>query len=319
MRHPAARHVDLRLAVAVVLVALAIACGRSDPPRLEVTPLPANGTTNSGDLRYQLRNVGGRTLALDGLASTCGCAAITQLPETLAPGAASVLAVQCRPVRAVGEVVRELRLRSSDPSNPETVLRITQPGGDAGPDPAALYFGYVAVGESAVRDVVLPVAVSAASVMLPAQSELRVEPMPARADGAHGVRVVFTPRLAGVVRATVDLGPAGGMLPVIAVGYAGVLAFPAEVRLTRSAGLPNITLIGLGDEPLAITHIDYPPGLAGELRTVVPGRQFRLVLRGRGLAGAAGQAVIRLRREGGDPILTIPVVGAEIGDRVPTA
>ena len=319
MRHPAARHVDLRLAVAVVLVALAIACGRSDPPRLEVTPLPANGTTNSGDLRYQLRNVGGRTLALDGLASTCGCAAITQLPETLAPGAASVLAVQCRPVRAVGEVVRELRLRSSDPSNPETVLRITQPGGDAGPDPAALYFGYVAVGESAVRDVVLPVAVSAASVMLPAQSELRVEPMPARADGAHGVRVVFTPRLAGVVRATVDLGPAGGVLPVIAIGYAGVLAFPAEVRLTRSAGPPNITLIGLGDEPLAITDIDYPPGLAGELRTVVPGRQFRLVLRGRGTAGAAGEAAIRLRREGGDPILIIPVVGTEIGDLAPTA
>jgi len=208
MRHPAARHVDLRLAVAVGWWRSRFACGRSDPPRLGVTPLPANGTTNSGDLRYQLRNVGGRTLALDGLASTCGCAAIMQLPETLAPGAASVLAVQCGLCAPSGRSSASCGCASSDPSNPETVLRITQPGGDAGPDPAALYFGYVAVGESAVRDVVLPVAVSAASVTLPAQSELRVEPMPARADGAHGVRVVFTPGVAGVVRATVDLGPA---------------------------------------------------------------------------------------------------------------
>lgn len=309
MSNPAAPCRDLRLVVA--LMALMVACGRSDPPRLEVSPLPASARASAVDLRYQLRNVGGRTLTLEGLAPACGCAPISRLPEMLAPGAASVLEVQCRPPGAGRDVVRKLRLRSSDPSNPETALRIPLVGRGAGPEPAALYFGYVSVGESAVRDVVLPVAVAVGGLTLPAQSALGVEPLPVRADGASGVRVRFTPRVPGVMRATIDLGSAAGVLPVVAVGYDGVLAFPAEIRLARAtgaAGLPVITVIGLGDEPLAITHVDYPPGLAGELRTVIPGRQFRLVLRGR--ADAVGAAAIRLRRDPASAaFLTIPIVG----------
>jgi hypothetical protein len=159
-------------------------------------------------------------------------------------------------------------------------------------------------------------AVAAESLTQPAEAGLTIEPMPVRADGALGVRVRFAPRVAGVVRADLDLGPAGGMLPVTAIGYESVLAFPAEVRLssaTGAAGLPVITLVGLGAEPLAITEVDYPPGLAGELRTVIPGQQFRLALRGRLHADAAGfgVAAIRLRRDaGGAPLLTIPVVRA---------
>jgi hypothetical protein len=299
----------------IVLMALAIACGRSDPPRLTVSPLPASGKA-SVDARYQLRNVGGQALALDGVVPACGCAATSQLPETLAPGASSRLDVRCRSPRTVGDVVRELRLRSSDPSNPEIAISVTLAGARDGPDPATLYFGYVPVGESLTRDVVLPMAVAAESLTPPAEAGLTIEPMPLRADGAHGVRVRFAPRVAGVVRADLDLGPAGGVLPVTAVGYGSVLAFPAEVRLSSAAGaagLPAITIMGLGAEPLAITQVDYPPGLAGELRTVIPGQQFRLALRGRLHADATGfsGAAIRLRRDaGGDPLLTIPVVSA---------
>lgn len=297
---------DWRLVVAVST--LAFACGRSDPPRLKMSPLSAS----ANDVRYQLRNVGGRTLMLDGLAPACGCVPTSRLPETLAAGASTVVDLQCRPTRTVGEAVRELRVLSSDPSNPETIVRVTLPGQGPGPDPAALYFGYVPVGESAVRDVVLPVPVAVETLTPPAQAELAVEPMPARADAAFGVRVRFTPRVPSVVRATIDLGPAGGPLAVVAVGYAGILALPAEVTLPRAtgaAGLPVITLVGVA-EPLAITHVDYPPGLSGELRTVIPGRQFRLVLRGRGHAGAGA---IRLRSDAGAPLLTIPVVGSEAG------
>jgi hypothetical protein len=314
MRHPATRGERW---LAVALVALAVACGRSDPPRLEVRPRPADATASSGMVGYQLRNVGGRPLALDGLTPACGCAATARLPEVLAPGASTTLTVRCRPSRTTAQVVRELRLRSSDPSNPETVLRVTLPGVGAGPEPAALYFGYVPVGESVWQDVVLPAAIAAESVRGPLGSELGIEPMPARADGARGVRVRFTPRVAGVVRTTIDLGAAGGALPVVAVAYDGVLAFPAEVGLSRAsggAGLPVITLVGLGAEPLAITHVDYPPGLGGELRMVVPGREFRLVLRARGRIEAGGAAAIRLRRGPGDPVLTIPVVGSAAGD-----
>lgn len=294
---------------------LAVACGRSDPPRLKVSPLAESGRagvrSDVVDARYQLRNVGGRVLALDGVAPACGCVATARLPESLAPGASSMLDVSCRQPRTVGDVVRELHLRSSDPSSPETVLRVTLAGVGPGPDPAALYFGYVPVGESISRDVVLPVALLVDHVAAPTPAALSLEAMPVRADGGHGVRVRFTPRVAGVVRATIDLGSAGGALPVIGVGYEGVLALPAEVRLSSAngAGLPAITVMGLGDEPLAITHIDYPSGLVGELRTVIPGRQFRLILRGRGRADADGAATIRLWRDAaGDPILTIPVV-----------
>jgi hypothetical protein len=183
-------------------------------------------------------------------------------------------------------------------------------GDSAGPDPSALYFGYVPIGKSALLDVVLPVAPSLDRIAAPAQAEVSLETMPTRADGAHGARVRFTPRVAGVVRTTIDLGPAGGALPVIGVGYASVVAFPAEIRVPSStgAGMPAITVMGFGDEPLAITHIDYPAGLAGELRTVLPGRQFRLVVRGR--ADVGGIPAIRLWGESGDdPILTIPVLG----------
>jgi hypothetical protein len=323
MRSPPASRADQRRVarLVVALMMLASACGRSDPPRLTLSPLLASGTASASssvvDACFQLRNVGGRVLALDGVVSACGCVATSHLPETLAPGASSRLDVRCRLPRTIGDVVvRELRLRSSDPSNPETAIRVTLAGAREGPDPSALYFGYVPVGESVTRDVVLPMAVAAGSLTPPTEAGLTIEPMPVHADGAHGVRVRFAPRVVGVVRADIDLGPVGGVLPVIAVGYGRVLAFPAEVRLPSAAGLPAITLVGLGDEPLAITQVDYPPGLAGELRTVIPGQQFRLALRGRLLADAAGvgSAAIRLRGDAaGEPLLTIPVTRAPSG------
>jgi hypothetical protein len=288
------------------LLAFALACARSDPPNLKTSLLPGARPT---EIRYQLRNVGGRPLALDGVAPICGCAAVTPLPEVLASGASTMLDVRCRAPRG-DAATRELRIRTSDPGATETVLPITLPGAGVGPEPAALYLGYVRVGESVVRDVVLPAPIPVASLVAPVETGLAIEPMPARGDAPYGVRVRLTPSAPGVLRATIDLGPAGP-LPVVAVVHAGILAFPAEVRAPRrSGGVPPITLVGLGDEPLAIARVDYPPGLGGELRTVSPGRQYRLVLRGRG-SGAPGP--ISLRNAAGAPLLVIPVVGADAG------
>jgi hypothetical protein len=309
----------LRVARGVVGMAmlLALGCGRSDPPRLKVTELPVSpaGTTTGAaastiDARFQLRNVGGRPLALDEVVPACGCAVTSRLPATLASGASTTLAATYRVPAATGRVVRELRLRTSDPQDPETPLRVTVAGRSAAPEPSALYFGYVAVGESAVRDVVLPAAVG---VLAPSpRPDLTLEPLPARADGALGVRVTFAPSAPGIARATLDLGAAGA-LPVIAIGYESLMAFPSEIRVPRptgAAGLPSVTLVALGDAAVAMTTIDYPPGVSGELKTIVPGRQFRLVLRGRATAG-------EIRVHGGaahDPLLTIPVVDAAGGD-----
>jgi len=288
-----------------VLVSLTLACARSDPPNLKTSLLP--GSERPTEIRYQLRNVGGWPLALDGVAPICGCAAVTPLPEILASGASTILGVQCRAPRGAA-ATRELRIRTSDPGGVETVLPITLPGSGPGPEPAALYFGYVRAGESVVRDVVLPEPVAVASLVAPVDTGLALEPMPARGDAPYGVRVRLTPNAPGVLRTTIDLGPAGP-LPVVAVVHAGLLAFPAEIRVPRgSGGVPPITLVGLGDAPLAIARVDYPSGLSGELRTVTPGRQYRLVLRGRGAPGA-----ISLQSAAGAPLLVIPVVGADAG------
>jgi uncharacterized protein DUF1573 len=303
-----------RLGCALVLAT--VACGRGEPPRLAVRSQPPLAAGAVVDTRFRLQNVGGDTLVLDDLVSACGCVPASRLPTSLAPGAGADLDVRCRPPREVGKVVRELRLRSNDPANPETPLDVTLAGTGAGPEPSALYFGYVAVGDSAVRDVVLPLAPG--DLAPAAHPELIVEALPPRADGAHGVRVRFTPRAASIVRTSIDLGPTLGALPVTAVGYDAVMAFPAEVRLPRptgASGLPSITLIANGAAPLAITQVDYPAGISGELRTIAPGRQFRLLLRRHG--PLEHDASIRVRRAAGtDPILVIPVVDAT-GDGQP--
>ncbi len=307
-----------RVLVAAIAV-IAIACGRSDPAHLEVSALPADAAPSARPdvvrVRYQLRNVGGRPLGIDGIAPACGCRPDSRLPESLAPGAATMLDVECRAPGSAGETIRELRLRTTDPLHPETTLRVALQRPSPGPAPAALYFGYVQVGESAARDVALPIAVAAERLVSP-RPEVAVEALPARSDGTHLVRIRFSPRAPGIVRAALQLG-AVGALPIIAVGYDQVMAFPAEVALPETSGasgVPAVTLVGVDDHPLAVARVEYPPGISGEVRAITPGRQLRLVLRGRRTSEAASPGAIRLYgASGSDPILTIPVVGAAPG------
>lgn len=306
MRTTVTRRAELGLTILVCI----FACGRADPPRLETSALPVVADAGGTTARFQLRNVGGRALAVDGVVPACGCAATSRLPAALGPGATSMLEVRCLPPHGGNDGARELRLRTSDPAHPEIPLRVSVGATTPGPDPGALYLGYVAVGETVVRDVVLPTAVT--GLAPPALAELTLEPLPVRADGAHGVRVRFAPRVAGIVRTTIDLG-AGGRVAVSAVGYDGAMAFPAEVRLPRpsgAAGWPVVTLMGLAEAPLAISRVEYPPGVTGELRTVVSGRQYRLLLRGRPSSPAAA---IRVYGEAA-PILGIPIIDGDAGD-----
>jgi hypothetical protein len=111
-----------------------------------------------------------------------------------------------------------------------------------------------------------------------------------------------------------DLGPAIARLLVTGVGHGGVLAFPAAVhiRSTGSGALPAITIKGIGDVPIDAPRVEYPEGLSGELRTVAPGRQFRLVLRTRGPVGVG--AAIRIHAGApGEPVLVVPVDAARPG------
>ncbi len=310
MRRADGRSNAVRAALAA-LVGLAASCGGNDPPRLKASPLPAAAPiAGISDVRLQLRNIGGRPLALDGVGRVCGCVPTDTLPATLAPGATAMLALRCRAPRIAGTAERALVVRTSDPRKPAVAVPLALPG--AVPGPAPLYLGYVGVGTSAVRDVVLPGPVAVDGLAPSAEPALALEPMPTRPDGAAGVRVRFTPSRPGVVRAILDLGPTGGPLPVVAVGYGEAMAVPAEVRLpvTVTGALPAITVVGVGATPLAITGADVPDGLQGELRTIVPGRQLRLVLR-RVPGRSPGAGTIRLRgADGTTPVLAIPVVAA---------
>jgi len=295
------------LAIAAML-AVAAACTRSEPARLEVRALTTVAEADAIAARFQLKNVGGQLLTLDGIVPACGCMPASPLTDALAPGATQALDVRCTVPRDAGAVVRELHLRSSDPSSPETALPVTLQGRSTGPEPAALFFGYVAVDASETRDVVLP---PGTAVPPPARTDLTVEPLPARPDGAHGIRVRFTPRAPGVVRTSVSLGPNAGALPITAIAYDRILAFPSELRVPRptgAPGLPSITLVGRGPAPLAIANVDYPSGLSGELRPIVPGQQYRLVLRGR--PAITADAAIRIRGARGEELLAIPVGAA---------
>ncbi len=292
--------------VAAWLAAGAVGCTRGAPARLAVTPLPSARVDGVLRAAFELRNEGERPLFLDRVVPACGCGVRSRLPAELAAGAVTRLDVECRGPRITGDDACELRLFTSDARSPETPLRVAVGRVPAGIPP--VYLGYVAVGTTLARDVPLP---STTGEIAPRPGgELEVEAQPPAADGTPVLRVRFTPRFAGVVRRTVDLGPAG-RLPVTAIAYARAVAFPPEVRLPRptgASGLPTVMLVATGAAPLAIARLEYPPGMTGELRAVVPGRQYRLVLRARG-ATPARDAEIRVVAAGlAEPVLVIPVI-----------
>src|SRR4029077_12923445 len=99
---------------------------------------------------------------------------------------------------------------------------------------SALYFGYVPVGGSATRELALAADTATAGAPLAREAEPHVETRPPRARGRHVVRVRFTPHAAGPFHGTLTLDgrPA---IAVSAVGYRGVLAFPAELTLPSEA------------------------------------------------------------------------------------
>ena len=294
----------------LVLAALgaSAACASGDPPRLGVGDLPPETHGAWTRAAFELRNEGGRTLTLDRVVPSCGCGAVSRLPTELAPKSTARLDVACIRTGAVGDDVRELALRTSDPRSPDTLLRIRLGRSTRAYTP--VYLGYVAVGETLVRDVVVPLL--AGDVPTRSAGDVEVAAVPPSADASRAVRVRFRPQRAGVVRTTVDLGSAG-LLSITAVAWDGMMAFPAEVRTPRTTGataLPTLTLVAAGAAPFAIARVEYPPGIDGEVRPVVPGRQYRLVLTARGPAPGA-DAVIRVHGAGADgPVLVIPVVDA---------
>ena len=357
----------IRVALAL-LACLALGCGRSGAapgaPRLEVeggvaaeemaraagaAPVDAAAPTAQAvpsvrpgatvHARYAIRNGGGRELLLYGLVSDCACRVAGRLPDALAGGEEATIAILCRAPWAAGEARCAPRLLSNDPARPDETLRIVLHV-EGGAEPGALYFGYVPVGGAAIREVVVPrPAAGSGAAARPAASDpaISIEPRPPRADGRSLYRVRFAPRAAGVLRTFVDLGGGAAPVPVSGVGFADVLAFPAEVRLSALPGaagsaLPAIDVKNVGAAPLEVARIEYPAGLSGEVQVLVPGRDLRITLRRRSAPApgtpraapgtppaapgtppaAEGTPAIRILAGASlEPVVTIPVLSVD--------
>jgi hypothetical protein len=303
-----------RLAAALA-AALVAGCSRAAPrvdvhgPRLE----PPGGRARANGIvraRYEIRNDGGRDLVLHALVPDCGCRVSPARPTTLAPAATQALVVTCRAIPGAAADARAIRLLTNDPVRPETTLTVPVATADPGVRPAAIYFGYVAVGGSAVRRLTLPPGAPPAAPVASSDA-VSVEAEPRRPDGSVGYRVRFAPRAPGVMRAVVELGTAA-VVPVSGVGFTSLLAFPAEVRLpgVTSAGRPApVMLEYVGAGAVEMRGVELPPGLSGELRTIVPGRRFVLTLRADGRRPVGDPRAIRLRTSAAEePELVIPVL-----------
>jgi hypothetical protein len=299
---------------------IAAACGTRSPARLElgeVVTEPAAGQSRTAVARVEIRNAGAQDLLLHGVRLDCGCRLGSSLPDALAAGARAILVLLCRNGADATARPREIRLSSSDPARAEAVVRFTIPQlSRVAVEPAMLYFGYVPVGSSAARELTLPAgsetedAAGADLPLVARDPELQIEQRPPRTDGRHVVRIRFTPRAAGPFRGALELRGGADAVPVSGVGYRSILAFPAELALPSelTAGAPAaIALKNVGAAPLEISAVDVPPGLAAELQTTTPGREFRLVVRARGRLDAE-HAEIRLHTSAAEePVVTIPV------------
>jgi len=298
-----------RRPAAAVVLALVLGCGSGPPPRLTLGQPIVDAADASGRhvARLELRNDGGRALALHGVRLDCGCRLQAPLPELLAPGEHATLAVRCRADADAALRPRAITVLSSDPERPEAVAAMTLPGGGA---PAVgVYFGYVALGASAVHDLALRAGASDAP---PTSSDaaLSVEPRPPRADGARVVRLRFAPRQAGPFHGTLALGGAGGALEVSGVGYRDLIALPAEVHVpseTTRGAPPAIALKATGAAPVAITAVEAPEGLTADVQPTGIGREFRVLLRARAGRRPTSGAIVVRTTDPDEPVITIPV------------
>jgi hypothetical protein len=281
-------------------------------PSTQAARVPAGALVRA---RYELRNAGGRDLLLHGLTLACGCRLASSVPDALAAGEETSVAVRCRAPRTAGEVVREMRLHSNDPAHPEERLRVPiRVTAASDTDPPALYFGYVPVGGSAARELVLGLGTPAsASPPVAADPTLTVEARPPRPDGRAVYLIRFTPRAPGVVRAALTLAR-GDEVPVVGVGFRTLLAFPSEIAptgVTATSVSRVITLMAIGDEPLEITSVEFPSDVTGELTATTPGRQWRLAVHVRGPRTESGQPIRVHTNAAAEPVLVIPVDRSE--------
>jgi hypothetical protein len=104
---------------------------QASPPRIEIAP----SSYDFGVIPYQaversfiVRNIGGSTLRITGLSTSCGCTRAEIEEEELLPGEETELLVTFDPnlmsERLEGKVYRVVYVKSNDPEQPEAEIEI---------------------------------------------------------------------------------------------------------------------------------------------------------------------------------------------------
>ncbi len=305
--------------LALCVVALASACERNGgPPRLEVSPAeyvrgvesaPGGDARAGVGARFRIRNGGQGPLQLRALVSDCACHAAIVGPDVVGSNEEVTIAARCRPVPGAGDH-RQLRVHSNDPDHPTHTLAVRVAGGDPVARPAALSFGYVQVGREVAREILVPDAPPLVRLKSGADA-FSLVPGAVGRDGSRTYRVRFAPQRPGVSRAVLARGAGAVPIAVSGVGFEDLAAFPAEVRTPSAVAedLPQLFLKNVTGTPLEVTRIDYPPGIAGELQTIVAGEEFRVRLRSVGPPRNVSPGAILVHTNASDaPSVVVPVI-----------
>ena len=127
------------LAALAQLAAIAIAGEKEAAPRIRVEPesFDFGNALPDKTLRkeFTIRNFGDAALVIEGVSTTCGCAAALPEERRVEPGGSTLLRVTFETRRYSGKVERRVIVRSNDPKTPVAEVRVSATVGPAAAKP----------------------------------------------------------------------------------------------------------------------------------------------------------------------------------------
>ena len=127
------------LAAVASLAVVAAAEEKGTAPRIRVEPesFDFGNALPDKTLRkeFTIRNFGDAALVIEGVSTTCGCAAALPEERRVEPGGSTLLRVTFETRRYSGKVERRVIVRSNDPKTPVAEVRVSATVGPAAAKP----------------------------------------------------------------------------------------------------------------------------------------------------------------------------------------
>lgn len=122
-----------KLALSILLFGFFLAACGPAPPDLVLTTAYADlGEVPNGEIRQievEIQNIGGSTLRIEQISTSCGCTTANIDPPTISSGATGILIVTfdsgAHGSDFIGRVVREVFMTTNDPDEREVTFRFS--------------------------------------------------------------------------------------------------------------------------------------------------------------------------------------------------